>query len=442
MTEPCELGIRALAKRIHVGDLTPSELLESCLGRIDQRDPLVQAWEVLDVDGSRAQAKELDGRAPRGPLHGLPVGVKDIIDVAGLPTRCGSPLRANTPARADAEIVHRLREAGAVILGKTVTTEFAYFTPGKTRNPHDVRRTPGGSSSGSAAAVADFMVPFALGTQTAASTTRPAAYCGVAGLVMPPRQVDDRGITGLSPTLDSLGFIGRSVDDLQLIAAALLGLSSRPDSDDTPSLLVCSAEQFGALESGMLDALDDSSQLLRRRGARTAPLSAEAVPASLIDSHRTIMAVEAARSLAAEAHGSGLSQSLQSLLDQGLCTSEGDYHAAREHVRRTRQAVLGHLGGYDAILAPAAAGIAPEGAATGSPAFSRPWQAMGLPSVTIPGRRDRDGMPLGLQVIGSAEDVPNLLAVAKWVEDSLVGASRVDGRLPDLTTPHVVGEHR
>lgn len=417
MTPASELSISAIAEQIRAGTLTPSQLLQSCLDRIDVREPAVRAWEILDIENARIQAKALDDLPPLGPLHGVPVGVKDIIDVTGLPTRCGSPVRTGAPAVRDAWIVSRLREAGAVILGKTVTTEFAYFTPGKTRNPHDIERTPGGSSSGSAAAVADRMVPLALGTQTAASTTRPAAYCGVAGLVLAPGCVDDSGVNGLSPTLDSIGFLSRSVDDLEVVATTLLGLDRPARLDRVPALLVCGAEQFGELEPSMYAALANSIAALQHHGARIGRLDAGAAPGTLVQAHITIMAVEAANALTAE---NGLvSPSLQALIDEGLTTSESEYRRAIEHARVQRDSVIDQMRGFDAILAPAAPGPAPVGLPTGSPVFSRPWQVMGFSSVTIPGPRDADGMPLGLQLIGPTGDVPNLLAAAGWVENAL-----------------------
>ncbi|MCW1822295.1 MULTISPECIES: amidase [Mycolicibacterium] len=417
MTQTCELSISAIAQLIRTGQATPSQVLQSCLDRIDSREPVVQAWEVLDIENARMQARALDDQPPRSPLHGVPVGVKDIIDVAGLPTRCGSPLRSDAAALQDAWIVSRLREAGAIILGKTVTTEFAYFTPGKTRNPHDVERTPGGSSSGSAAAVADRMVPFALGTQTAASTTRPAAYCGVAGLVLPPGSIDDRGVNGLSPTLDSMGFLARTVDDLALVANTLLRLRRPAHLDRAPALLVCGAEQFGELEASMHAALADSIAVLQRSGARIGRLDADVAPGSLAQAHMAIMAAEAAHSLAAES--GRVSPALQALLDQGRATSERDYHRAIGHRLRHRNEVVNQMRGFDAILAPAAPGPAPLGMPTGSPAFSRPWQVMGFSSVTVPGPRDTNGMPLGLQLIGPHNDVPSLLASADWVQKAL-----------------------
>jgi Asp-tRNA(Asn)/Glu-tRNA(Gln) amidotransferase A subunit family amidase len=419
MNEPFKLGIRAAAGQIGNGDLRPSDLLESCLERIHAREPFVRAWEVLDVEGARIQAKDRDNRSPVSPLHGLPVGIKDIIDVAGLPTRCGSALRDGRPAARDARITSRLRAAGAVILGKTVTTEFAYFTPGKTRNPHDAARTPGGSSSGSAAAVADHMVPIGLGTQTAASTIRPAAYCGVAGLVTSPGQFHDPGTTGLSPTLDSLGLLTRSVDDLTLVAAELLDIVPLQDLTRAPALAVCHGDDFGDLTDPMRAAIENAVRVLRKGGASTEKLRLPHSLAALLESHRTVMAVEASRSLAAEARTGRLSESLQSLLDRGQATSAPDYRRAVEHARQQRAALLAHLSGYDAILTPAAAGAAPVGTATGSPDFSRPWQAMGMPSVTVAGVHDQDGMPLGIQLIGRPSDVPHLLAVARWVENHL-----------------------
>jgi len=419
MTEPHALPLNAVADRIAAGELAPSELLDSCLHRIAEREPVVQAWETLDAENACATARSRDTEPPVGPLHGVPVGVKDIIDVAGLPTRCGSVLRGHAPAGADARIVQRLRAAGAVVLGKTVTTELAYFTPGKTRNPHDPGRTPGGSSSGSAAAVADRMVPLAIGSQTAASTSRPAAYCGTAALVTTPGRWHDPGITGLSPTLDSLGLFTRSTDELALAAAALLDL--QPPQPGVPALRWCDGAQFGDLESAMGDAVTAAVETLRRAGARVDELPLPDRARRLGALHRTVMAVEAARSLAAEAATGRLSATLQALLDEGATTPEAAYRAALEEAAAQRETMLALLDGYQAVLAPAATGVAPQGAATGSPDMSRPWQVLGLPSVTVPGLRDAAGLPLGVQLVGRPGAEAQLLAVARWVEARLRG---------------------
>lgn len=415
MTESCELGLREAAEQIRAGSLTPRDLLESCLERARVREPTVHAWELLDEAGARAQAKTLEERSLVGPLHGIPVAVKDIIDVAGLPTRCGSPIRDNTPAATDAWITTRLRAAGAIILGKTVTTEFAYFTPGKTRNPHDPTRTPGGSSSGSAAAVADRMVPLGLASQTAASTTRPAAYCGITGLITTPGRYDTSGVVGLSASLDSLGLLTRTVDDACLAAQALLDVPAEPEFSAPPALRLCSGEAFGEVEEEMGQAVAATAERCLRAGSRLATLEPTQGQRDLVAAHATVMAVEASHSLRVEAAMGGLSESLQALLDQGRATSAETYEAALAKATSERHILLEQLDGFDAVLAPAAPGAAPMGMATGSPTFSRPWQVLGLPSLTLPGARDRDGMPLGLQVIGRPGGEGHLLAVARWL---------------------------
>lgn len=424
MSYPSALTLRDAAAQISSGALRPSQILEGCLARIFEREPVVHAFEVLDLEGARAQAEALDGQPTQGPLHGIPVAVKDIIDVAGLPTGCGTPLRGGQPATTDAWIVQRLREAGAIIVGKTVTTEFAYFTPGRTRNPHDPTRTPGGSSSGSAAAVADGMVPLALGTQTAASTIRPAAYCGVAGLVATPATYPTTGITGLSPTLDSLGLITRDTTDLALAASTLLDIPQCPPLVRGPRLLLCCGDGIGALDEQMTAALDEVASALAVRGTSLQRLNMASELAALCTSHATIMAVEASHSLAREHALGGLSTPLHELLKRGQKTSEGKYADALAQVRSALLTFERLLREHDAILAPAAPGPAPVGMATGDPAFSRPWQALGLPTVAIPGLRGHQGLPLGIQIIGRPGSESHLLTVASWIETHLGIAGR------------------
>ncbi|MFG3289134.1 amidase [Streptomyces sp. NPDC048179] len=381
--------------------------VEEALRRLEQTEPELRAWVRVDAEGARAAALS----APDGPLRGMPFGVKDIIDVAGLPTECGSVLRRGRIAGSDAWLVDRLRRAGAVPLGKTVTTEFAYFQPGPTRNPHNSAHTPGGSSSGSAAAVAAGVVPLALGSQTAGSLTRPASFCGVAGYVAPVGAWSTGGITGLSPSLDAPGLLTTGVAELAAAIEAVDGTKAEVPS--SVRLLEWQGTELAELDPAMLDAV--------HRTARALHADTEQLPFStseLVDAHAIVMAYEAARELAAEAeHPESLSGHLNELLDRGRGTTDETYAAALATARTARATALDLLTRVDAILGPAAPGPAPQGlAATGTPVLSRPWQLLGLPVVTVPGHRDPHGMPLGLQVIGHPDRVGRLLGAARAVE--------------------------
>ncbi|GGS23608.1 amidase [Streptomyces humidus] len=404
--------------------------VELALRRLEKTEPDIRAWVRVDADGARAAAR----RAPDGPLTGVTFGVKDVIDVAGLPTECGSPLRRGRLADADAWLVDRLRSAGAVPLGKTVTTEFAYFEPGPTRNPHGPAHTPGGSSSGSAAAVAAGVVPLALGSQTAGSLTRPASFCGVAGYVAPVGAWPTTGFTGLSPTLDAPGLLAASVSDLATAVEAVDG--TRAEDVDAVRALVWTGAELADIDPAMREALRDTVRALAAEGAATDELTDGAgtdgltdgagtvrLPdgmgtAVLAEAHATVMAYEAARSLRAEGlRPEALSTHLDELLAKGRGTPEDAYRAALGVRGAARDAVLRLLDRADAVLAPAAPGPAPHGLrATGTPVLSRPWQLLGLPVVTVPGRRDPYGMPLGLQLIGRPDRVGRLLGVARHVE--------------------------
>ncbi|WP_405884709.1 amidase [Streptomyces sp. NBC_01384] len=403
--------------------------VDEALRRLDETEPEIRAWVRVDADGARAAAR----RAPDGPLHGMPFGVKDIIDVAGLPTECGSPLRRGRIAARDAWLVDRLRRAGAVPLGKTVTTEFAYLQPGPTRNPHRPDHTPGGSSSGSAAAVAAGVVPLALGSQTAGSLTRPASFCGVAGYVAPVGAWSTRGFTGLSPSLDAPGLLTADVATLATVIEAVDGTKAEvPDSAraldpvralDSVRLLVWPGTELADVDRAMRDALDRTGEALARAGAGTDGLGDRIRTPELADTHAVVMAYEAARSLATEAeHPEALSAPLRELLDRGRKTAQDDYEAALDSARTARARVLDLLTGVDAILGPAAPGPAPHGLdATGTPVLSRPWQLLGLPVVTVPGHRDPSGMPLGLQLVGHPDRVGRLLGIARHTETLIPG---------------------
>ncbi|GLZ46329.1 amidase [Actinomycetospora sp. NBRC 106375] len=373
--------------------------------RIDAIDHRVRAWVTLLPPEESAVG---------GPLAGVPVGVKDIVDVVGVPTLCGSSVRDDAPpAEADAALVRMLREAGAAIVGKTVTTEFAYFDPGPTRNPWDLERTPGGSSSGSAAAVAAGMVPLAIGTQTAGSVVRPASFCGVAGLAVARGTLPREGVAPLAPGLDTLGLFAASVADLAAARAALDRREPEHPDDGAPlRLLSWDGTEVADVSPPMLAAHATAEARARAAGADVAPWTLGLRAASA--DHRLVMAAEAAQAVP---DAPGLGTKLRELLAEGRAVLPEDLAAARERAAATRSRALEHLEGVDAVLAPGALGVAPTGLEyTGDPAMSRPWHLLGLPALAVPGARDADGLPLGLQLLGHPDREDRLLAAGRRLE--------------------------
>ncbi|PBC57424.1 MAG: amidase [Rhodococcus sp. (in: high G+C Gram-positive bacteria)] len=406
-------------------ELRPSEVVADALERVDRTEPDIRAWVRVDRARALEAARRLDSTVRKSPLHGIPFGVKDIIDVRGLPTECGSPLRrGRVEADDDAPLVARLRELGAIPLGKTVTTEFAYFAPGPTRNPNRLSHTPGGSSSGSAAAVAAGVVPLALGSQTAGSLTRPASYCGVAGLVAPVGgPLDTTGFAGLSHTLDAAGILTRSVTDVRLAYLALTGSDRLADpvrNLERPRLAAWSGIELVDISDDMQTAVRHTVEAAVAEGAELVDFDWPALTPRLVEAHGTVMAYEASRALASEGrHPTQLSAPLNDLLTQGRSITDRDYQDALAVAARARSAILTLLTDVDAIIGPAAPGAAPEGlSATGSPILSRPWQLLGLPALTVPGRLDGQGMPLGIQLIGHPSRVERLLALGSGIEET------------------------
>ncbi|SDB81984.1 Asp-tRNAAsn/Glu-tRNAGln amidotransferase A subunit [Raineyella antarctica] len=422
MTEPTA-PLHRLADQVAAarhGRTTVVELIDAALERVDAtRD--IHAWVTMS-EHALSDAAERDERAERGALHGVALGVKDIIDVAGLPTRCGSAVTPPEPVGTSAACVRRLEQLGAVVLGKTVTTEFAYFAPGPTRNPHNLEHTPGGSSSGSAAAVAAGVVPLALGSQTAGSLTRPAAYCGVAGLVLAHGSVDMAGIAGLSPSLDSLGLLTPGVQDLAYAYQAFTG--DHLDEAARPSVLVWRGTELADIDPQMVTALECAAGLLAEAGLEVRELDWSDHVETLAADHVTIMAYEAVREAPDlyEQHRAELSAPLVELLASGLAISDEDYRAAIVRRDRSREDLQDVLGAGAVVLGPAAPGPAPRGlGATGSPILSRPWQALGLVALTVPGARTSTGLPLGLQVIGLPGHESGVFAAARSLESRLAG---------------------
>lgn len=418
-------SLRELVDDLRAGRTTARDAHRRARQRIAETEKRIHAWVEDPSAGEHPDdaASVRVGTEAAGALLGAPLGVKDIIDVRGLPTRCGTALRADAgPSPSDAAIVSAWRAAGAVPIGKTVTTEFAFFAPGPTDNPAAPGHTPGGSSSGSAAAVAAGQVPLALGSQTAGSVTRPAAYCGTAALVMTHGRYPMDGVTGLSPSLDSHGIYAANVSDLALAWSALTG---NPDPAITPlrppRLLLWTAQGLGVLEPEMTDALERARHSLVAAGATVDTFGPEQLIAETTAAHPVLMGYEAARERAGElGRADELSAPLANLLRTGAQTSERDVRAARAVIVSARGQILDLLGRYDAVLGPAAPGVAPAGlAATGDPVLSRAWQAIGLPALSVPGLFSPAGLPLGLQLLGRPDAESALLMVGVAVQAAL-----------------------
>lgn len=439
LTPPAALTATEAARRIAVGSLSSEQCVQACLARIDEREPSVQAWQHLDAHAALAQARERDLHQARGgalgPLHGVPVGIKDIIDTDDMPTENGSVLHAGRQPLRDAWLVARLRSAGAVILGKTVTTEFATYTAGKTRNPHDLARTPGGSSSGSAAAVADGMVPLAVGTQTNASIIRPASFCGVYGFKPSIGAISCDGALVMSPTLDTIGLFARSLDDIALLFEPLSAahatdpatwpparLAFAPTWDDpardAPRLAFVRTPVWGRADDATRSAFIDLS-------ARLGPQCEElALPESMLQAwewHKTVMEAEMAVSLDPEWHSGRdrLSPSLRSQLGRGREILALDYQQALAGRVRLCTDLARLLAHFDAIITPAACGTAPPFASTGDPSFGTLWSLCGMPAISLPLLGGADGLPLGVQLVGARGGDAGLLRTARWLETAL-----------------------
>jgi Asp-tRNA(Asn)/Glu-tRNA(Gln) amidotransferase A subunit family amidase len=429
------------ARLIREGVITSVQLVEACLRRVREADAAIEAWAFLDPDYAIAQARAADefrltGQAI-GPLHGVPVGLKDIIDTADMPTENGSPLCAGrTPSR-DAAVVALLRAAGAIILGKTVTTEFATRTPGKTRNPHDPAHTPGGSSSGSAAAVAAGMVPLALGSQTTGSTIRPAAFCGVYGFKPTHGLIPRHGMFQLSRSLDHVGLFARTIEDLALLLEAIVGYDERdPDSRPraaVPYREVAAAEPplpptFAFVRTPWWSQVDDDAkeafdELIERLGDRVEEIELIGASAETSAWHAAVSGPEIALNLRHEYETArdGLSAALRERIERGRAVRGLDYLAALARIPQLNASFTELFEQrYDAILTPAAAGTAPRGlASTGDPIFCSLWTLCGMPALSVPLMQGANGLPLGVQLVGARHADGRLLRTARWLVGEL-----------------------
>jgi len=428
------------ARAIRDGALSAEELVDACLARTAEADPAIEAWTYLDPEHARTQARARDadrreGRAI-GPLHGLPIGIKDIFDTADMPTEDGTVLHAGRTPAHDAAAVAMLRAAGAVIMGKTVTTECATYTPGKTRNPHNREHTPGGSSSGSAAAVAAGMVPLALGSQTNGSVIRPAAFCGVFGFKPTHGLIPRSGVLKLSRTLDHVGVFARSIEDVALICESLFGYDSAdPDTRPRarPPLQRIAAEEpplpplLAFARTPLWDRADEESreafaELTEHLGDRVVDLDLPAMTNEALAWHRTIMEAEMAANLDAEwTRGRDrLSASLQAQLERGRAVSALAYQQAVARIPVVNAGFEEIFERCDAILTPAAPGTAPAGLdATGDPSFCTLWTLAGMPAITLPLMQSENGLPIGVQLVGPRGSDARLLRTARWLASTV-----------------------
>lgn len=400
------------------------EIAEACLGRIEARDQDVQAWEHVDREKVLEQARACDRAAPRGPLHGIPFGVKDIIDTHDMPTGYGSSIYAGHRPRADAAAVALLREAGAVLLGKTVTVELAGFHWSRTRNPHHLEHTPGGSSSGSGAAVADFMTPLALGTQTGGSTLRPAAFCGVLGYKPSFNLVNRAGMKPLAESQDTIGLYARSVSDLALMLCVLTGCTLPSLETSAPRVALARMPLWPALDPAMERAFDEAGSRLAREGASVAELALPQAFADAFVAQRAVNDYEAWRCLTYERvhHWQRLSSSMQARLENAARCTYAQYAHAQDAIFRCIALLPELFDRYDVLLTPSTPGEAPRSVEnTGDSSFHRIWTALHTPTLHLPVFRGPNGLPMGLQVIGAYRRDAALLAHAAWVERALGG---------------------
>lgn len=437
-----ELSAVEAIEKIRSGLISSVELVQVCLQRIEDSDEEIKAWVHLDAENALAQAEALDEirrkGLPLGPLHGIPVGIKDIFDTCDMPTRLGSKIHEARQPEFDAAVIEKLREAGAVILGKTVTTEFAFAHPATTTNPHNQAHSPGGSSSGSAAAVAARHLPLALGSQTGGSTIRPASYCGIYGFKPTRGIISRRGVLETSRTLDQVGIFGRSLEDLAVLGDVLGGF----DHTDTmsyarprPQLLQGYRAQppvepnFAWIELPFNHLLSEAASAGLAEVRDVLGDQVEVIPApesfsTVIECHKTIHEYEIAHSLKSEIdhHWNDISDTIRPRLKSGLAVTQAKYHEALAMVAGAEIFFDEFFNDYDAILTSSAPGEAPlmgSDAGTGNPIFSVIWTFAGLPCLSLPAMTGEIGLPMGLQLVGSREGDDRLFRTAAWLLQQL-----------------------
>jgi Asp-tRNA(Asn)/Glu-tRNA(Gln) amidotransferase A subunit family amidase len=411
-----------LARRLEAGDITPAQIVVLCAEALAKREPEVGAFVALDVEGAHkaAQAEWLAGT----PLRGLPIAFKDIFDTADFPTEYGSPIYAGHRPRTDAALAALVRRNGGVMLGKTVSTEFAFQDPGKTRNPRNPKHTPGGSSSGSAAGIAAGFMPIAIGSQTGGSVIRPAAYCGVAGYKPSFGMLPTIGMKCLSWHLDTAGLFAASVADVAFAAAAISDRDLRVDRAPpaSPRIAVLQKHPWPAASDDMAAAIEAAARAAAAGMARINDLNLSPVFAAAFEAHATIQGYEAARAFAFEydRHRDRLGKNLGAMIEAGMSITADAYDDARRTASRARRLLNDLMNDFDVILSPSAPGAAPEGlVSTGASIFNRLWTLMGTPCVNVPAPTDDHGMPLGVQVIGRFGADRATLEAALFIERAM-----------------------
>src|SRR5215469_2419157 len=431
-----ELDATEIVAKIAAGETTCEAVVRACIERIAARDPVVKAFVNFDPELALAQAHALDREPRRGRLHGVPIGVKDVIDTFDMPTEMGSPIYRGNRPMADAACVALLRRAGAVILGKTATCELAGMAPAATTNPHNAGHTPGGSSSGSAAAVADFMVPAALGTQTGGSVLRPSSFCGVFGYKPTYNTFNKAGLKPAAESIDTIGWIARSIEDIALLTAVLRMDEPRPlrSMSAAPRIGLCRTELWDSVQPETRSAVENAAAALSKAGAVVRDVTLPGEFAGLPALARgTINHFERAACMAFEwdNHRPALSPQMRRYIESGLQTSRADYVAAWRRIEQCRALLSEVFAGIDVLLTPCVPGEAPKGlASTGDPSMQAMWTALHTPTMTLPTHRGPNNLPVGIQLVAQRYDDDRLFACARWIWDKIgapemVGVARI-----------------
>lgn len=418
------LSALELAGRIEDGELAPADVVDLCAEAIARREDEVGAFAILDVERMRKRAQDRAAELIAAPLRGLPVGVKDLYDTADFPTAYGSPIYAGHRPASDAALVSMIRRAGGLILGKTVMTELAFIDPAGTRNPHHPEHTPGGSSSGSAAAVAAGMLPIAVGTQTAGSIIRPAAFCGVAGYKPSFKLLPMVGCKPFAWSLDTAGLFAARVADVAFAAAGITGRDLRVDRAQpaAPRIALVRTQVWPEASDAMQSAVEDAARVAGRAGAKVAEVRLPPIFEDAFRAHGTIQDYEAYRALAFEYdhHRDRIGSKLRAMLDEAGKIAAADYDAARRTARRARQALADLMTDTDVLITPSAPGAAPKTLdSTGFPIFNRLWTLMGAPCINVAGEVDSARLPLGVQIVGRFARDRAALEAALFVEQAI-----------------------